>query len=108
MNESKNGIITEMIAEKDALDVEFAKLTKELARPKQRDKYFEDKQLLQREMKQVNKQLDELDGSKTMLLKQIEQLMAFQNNTIALKEKMEQYSAMSAGNQQKINQLEAM
>ena len=75
---------------------------------KQRDRYGNDKKLLQGEMKLVHKQLDELNDSKAMLITQIEQLMDFQSNSDTLRIKMEQYTQMTACNQERIQQLEAM
>ena len=88
---------------------ELLKLMKELEETKKlKNKYFNDKQLLQKEMKLMNKQLDELNVSKTHLLTQVEQMMEFQSNTLQLREKMEQYTQMTACNQQRIQQLESM
>ena len=88
---------------------ELKKLRDELKETmKQRDKYFNDKQLLQKEMRLVNKQLDELNISRTQLMSQIDSMMQFQSNALKLKEKMEEYTEMTAYNQQRIGQLESM
>jgi len=85
-----------------ALEGELKEVTK------QRDRHCGDKQLLQKEMKMVHQQLDELNESKAQLISQIEQLLEFQSNSNSLRAKMEQYTRMTACNQQRIQQLEAM